>query len=212
MAPHVWWTLLGVWTLAVMTPGPDFLTVLARSTGGSRRAGLLAGLGVTAGIAVWAAGSMAGLAVLLERFAWLERTIRWAGAAYLAWLGLAALRSAWRARRDPAPAPVDVPVPPAARAGWRDWSAGLLTNLGNPKAVVFFGALFTTLVPADATASARAGAVAAMVLVAALWFSTVAAVFSSRRVARGYRRARRPVEAVTGGLFVALAGRLALER
>jgi threonine/homoserine/homoserine lactone efflux protein len=193
--------------MVLVSPGPDVLVTARYATARSRRDGFLVGLGVTSAIGVWAGASMFGLAVLLARVGWLYDTVRLAGAAYLAYLGVRALLAVRRRRTDrsePAREPVGV-----ERSAWSLWRVGFLTNIGNPKAAVFFGSLFTAVLPPHLATGARLGVIAVMLVMATAWFGTVACLFSLAPVARGYRRAKRGIDAVTGCLFVALAGRLA---
>nr|BFE52636.1 threonine export protein RhtC [Saccharothrix mutabilis subsp. capreolus] len=199
--------LFAVWCLAVVSPGPDMLVVAQQATTRSRRHGVVTGLGVASAIAVWAVASMLGLSVLLARVGWLYDVVRLAGAAYLVYLGARAL---WSSRRTEVAVvePVDATPVSAARA----WRIGFLTNIGNPKAAVFFGSLFGALLPADTATPGRVAVVAGMVALAAAWFSLVATLFGLPRVVEVYRRGRRWVDRVTGIAFVALGGRLALDR
>jgi threonine/homoserine/homoserine lactone efflux protein len=86
-----------------------------------------------------------------------------------------------------------------------------LTNIGNPKAAVFFGSLFTALLPAHPSVWLQGGVVVVMLGMASAWFTAVACLFSLPAIARGYRRLRRAIDAVTGCVFLMLAGRLAAD-
>lgn len=202
--------LLVAWTVAVIAPGPDFLAVLRASTSGSRRRGLFAAAGVVTGMACWAMAALAGVSALLARYQQLYVIARLAGAAFLIVYGLTTLRGAWRR----APEASEAPVAPAAGSvspglGWRSWRLGLFTNLANPKALVFFGALFASLLPADAGMAGRVEALVAMLAIGFAWFIVVAVLASVPVAVAGYHRARRIIDSVTGGLFVAVGGALA---
>jgi threonine efflux protein len=93
-------------------------------------------------------------------------------------------------------------------AGWRSWRLGLFTNLANPKAVVFFGALFASLLPPHADLLARGEVLVTMLVLAFAWFVLVASLASVPSAMAAYRRGRRAIDTVTGGLFVALGGAL----
>src|SRR5438552_16631621 len=89
--------LFGVWLIVVVSPGPDFLVTVQQATSRSRRHGIVTGLGVCSGLVIWSAGSMVGLSVLFARLSWLYDMVRYAGAAYLLFLGV---RTLWSTRRD----------------------------------------------------------------------------------------------------------------
>ncbi|MEV7803852.1 LysE family transporter [Microbispora sp. NPDC088329] len=202
--------LLGVWILVVMSPGPDFLIVLRHSAGGSRRSGVRAAAGVVTGIGVWAVAGLFGVTVLVQRFEWLYLAARVAGALFLIAFGVATIRAA-RGQASPSG---DDPAPDVAahRPGrLREWRAGLLTNLANPKALVFFGALFASLLPHRTDLVMRAVTLGAMLAVAFAWFSAVAFLAGSPWITRGYRRLRKRLDLLTGGLFVGM-GALLLPR
>jgi threonine/homoserine/homoserine lactone efflux protein len=220
--------LFGVWLLAVVTPGPDFLVVVQSATARSRRHGLATGLGVCAAMLIWATGSMLGLSVLLARLSWLYDTIRLAGAAYLIFLGVRALWATRRRRRD-RPVGTTAPrrVPPwlgrrrltprhdpgtAPVSLARAWRTGFLTNIGNPKAAAFFGSLLGALLPAGTDVAQRAVAVAGLVAIPACWYAAVALLFGLPAVARVYDAGRRWIDRVTAAILVALGARLAVQR
>ncbi|MEU6407474.1 LysE family transporter [Microbispora sp. NPDC046933] len=199
--------LLGVWILVVMSPGPDFLIVLRYSAAGSRRSGVRAAAGVVTGIGVWAVAGLFGVTVLVQRFEWLYTAARVAGALFLVAFGVATIRAA---RRQASPADDDAaPALAAHRPGrLREWRAGLLTNLANPKALVFFGALFASLLPHRTDLVMRAVTLGAMLAIAFAWFSAVAFLAGSPWITRGYRRLRKRLDMLTGGLFVGMGALL----
>lgn len=203
--------LLGVWLLAVITPGPDFLIVVQNATSRSRRHGFMAAVGVTTAILFWATGSMLGLAVLLTRLSWLYEIVRLAGAAYLIYLGI---RTLWSSRRKVIES-ADRPVlegPPAPASLSRAWRMGFLTNAANPKAAAFFGSLLGALMPAHAAAGLQVMVIASIVVIAMTWYAVVATMFGMPPVTRVYRRIRRWIDRVMATVLILLGGRLALDR
>ena len=201
--PHLL-ALAGVWVLVVMSPGPDFVVTMSRATG-SRRAGLAAAAGITLGTAIWASASAAGAGIVLARYQWAAEAVRYLGAGYLAWLGLRMILHSGRAVPD---AGADAGERRGTGAAWR---AGLLADLGNPKAAVFWTGLFAAVLPAAAPVTVRATAVALVVAIAAAWYSAVACAFSLELITRRYRRAKKWIDRVTGGVLTGLAATLAAE-
>jgi threonine efflux protein len=192
-------SLAGIWARVVISPGPDFVATLHHATAGSRRAGLLVVTGIAVGTALWAAGALAGLGLVFARLSWLADLVRLAGAAALCWLGVRAWLSAGR--------------PPASHGsapGGHPLRAGLVTDLANPKAAVFWSSLFAALLPPDPPLWVEAASVAVAVGVAVAWYGLVAVVGSAGPAVRAYRRARVCLDRVTGGVLVALGVRLAL--
>jgi threonine efflux protein len=163
------------------------------------------GLGVASAMAVWATTSLVGLTVLLVRFQPVFEAVRLAGAAYLAWLAFQLLRSAAR-RTLSGTAAVGAGVKP--RGAGAAFRAGFLCNIGNPKAAVFFSSVFAALLPPHVDWEFRVAIGIAIPAIGAAWYAMVACLFSAKRIAAGYARARRIVDAVTGTIFAALAGEL----
>jgi threonine efflux protein len=240
--PHLL-ALLGVWALAVITPGPDFVATSRYAVARSRRDGVLVGLGVAAGIAIWVTLSLAGLGLVMAQASGPLAVLRLLGALYLIWLGAHALWSAARPRREAVGAAIngrrtdagmngDRTDMEGTRSGGRghiwlthgsgggvarearwahlpSWLIGFLTNISNPKALAFFTSIFALLLPARPPLWLDAAILAGMVGISAGWFALVALLFSLAPVARVYRRAQRWIDAITGGIFVALGVRLA---
>jgi threonine efflux protein len=204
--------LFGVWLLATLTPGPDFLVTVQYASARSRRHGIAVGLGVTSGIVVWASGSMLGLSVLLARVSWLYDIVRFAGAAYLIYLGVRTLWGTWRHHRATPEVPMPVTEVRPGGSAWRAWRVGFLTNIGNPKAAAFFGSLIGAFLPAQTGPALRIVVVAVMVGITVTWFITVAVLFGLAPVARLYRRARRWIDRVMATVLIALGARLAIDR
>ncbi|MFE7406060.1 LysE family translocator [Isoptericola sp. NPDC057559] len=201
-------------TLAV--PGPSVVHVVARSTTLGRRAGLLSMAGLEAGAALHVVAAAAGLAALLERSPVLFGAVRWAGAAYLVWLGVRELRAA---RSRPAPEDDAGTAPGEDRGttrrprGWRLVTDGVLVDALNPKTALFFVAFLPQF--ADPARGAVAPQLAilggAFVVLAALVDSGYALLADrmSWRL-RASERARRRLGVTTGGVYLALAGAAAV--
>src|SRR3546814_10688378 len=125
--------IVGV-VVIVLLPGPNSMFVLSVAARDGVRRGYRAALGVFVGDLVLMVLAAAGVASLLRAYPQLFFALKWAGAAYLAWLGASMLRSAWQGwRRDPAAAPV------VAVVSTRDpFRRALTIILLNPKAILFF--------------------------------------------------------------------------
>lgn len=195
----------GIWAITIMSPGPDFVVTIRYATAGSRRHGVMAALGVAAGCTVWAVGSLLGLSVLLSEIRWLYDLVRLVGALYLVYLGVRTILGAKR--------PLVVQPDGTARlSGLSALRAGFLTNLSNPKAVAFFGSLFAVLFPVHAPVWVHGAILLVLFSIAAAWFSGVAWAFTLAPVASAYRKAKKWIDYVTGGVFILLGVRLATSR
>ncbi|MFD1557770.1 LysE family translocator [Paraburkholderia silviterrae] len=200
--------IAGVMLLACASPGPDMLAVTSHAFA-RRRAGLFVAAGISTSHALWATLAVFGLGLILAQLAWLYEGIRIAGAVYLLYLGARTLMSL-RQASGAAAAPAALSAAKTA-SGAQAYRRGLLVGLTNPKAAAFFGSLFVTLLPGHAPMWVHAATVATVAAVSITWFSGMALLFSTGRVQRGYQKLRRPVDAVMGGVLIALGARLALD-
>jgi threonine/homoserine/homoserine lactone efflux protein len=157
------------------------------------------------GALIWAVATLFGLDLLFARAPWLYDALRLGGAAYLIYLGIGMLRSAWRGERMASGAAV-------ATAGHRTFLRSLGVQLSNPKAAVFFGSIFVTLLPAAAPLWVKGGALVILGINEFGLYGLVALVLSAPRPRRIYQNARRGLDALFGGFLTALGVKLALER
>jgi len=190
------------------TPGVDVLLTVTRTLRRGAPAGVAAALGINAGCVVHALAAAFGLAALLALHPQAFVSIQWAGAGYLAWLGLGLLRQAGRG------APPAAPAEAAAGSRWDDFRTGVLTNVLNPKVALFFLAFLPQFVPAAAPDKTLS------FLLLGAWFVVQSLVFLLVLVALVARLARlrasatlrRWLSALGGVLFIGLALRLLRER
>lgn len=197
--------ILGAAFVASASPGPATLALAGTAMSAGRGQGLALAAGITSGSLIWSAAAAMGLSALMLSTAWLVEILRYAGAAYLIYLGWKALRSALT--------PGTLAARPIGATRLRTaYAKGLLLHLTNPKAIFFFGSLYTLGVPADASPLAVASVVALVGCQSVLIFHGYALVFSSPAVTRAYLRARRPLEALFALCFGAAGVKLLLAR
>jgi homoserine/homoserine lactone efflux protein len=203
MALELWLAFCATEAALCFTPGPAVLFVVSCAMTRGARAGLAAALGILAGNTFYFALSATGIAAVIVASSWLFSLLKWAGAAYLVWLGVRMLLQ--RAARTPAPSS----APQPAR---RAFARGFVVQAANPKALVFFVALLPQFIDAAAPVGRQlfvlgASSLAIECTVLALY---VALAVRTRRLA-GARWAG-PLERVGGGFLVAAGARLALLR
>jgi threonine/homoserine/homoserine lactone efflux protein len=193
----------GIIVLGAMSPGPDFAVVVRCAALGGRRAGTAAAAGVASGIFVWAVVAAAGIAAMMSAVPAVLTIIRYAGAAYLGYLGVRALIAS--ARGDNA----GMPVAEAGR-GRRAFRDGLLCNALNPKAAVFFVALLPQFLPENPGPADTVILSLIAVAITLMWFVTVANVVAGLRRLFARPRVRRSLDALSGTALLGLGARLAL--
>ena len=198
---------LTVSVLIIAVPGADMAVVTQQVLVHGRRAGLLAVAGISAGSALQATAATLGLSALLAASHTAFVALKVAGAAYLVWLGVQAL---WRARSS-----VEEPAGSTRAVGgsaWRSFRAGMLTNLLNPKVVVFYVTFLPQFVTPGPGGAARTALLAGVFLTLAMaWLLVYTALLDRMRGVLARRSVRRRMEQVTGVVLVGLGVRLAAE-
>lgn len=134
--------LMGVCLAGQMSPGPDMMLLVRHAATGSRRSAVGCALGVCAGLCFHIAFAILGLAVLIKATPWIFHAIRYAGAAYLIYIGIMSLRDSG-----------SLNLQNASSCGLGSLTGGFLQglacNLLNPKVTLFMLSLFTQFISPD---------------------------------------------------------------
>lgn len=194
--------------IALLSPGPDFFFVSQTAVSRSRREAMMGVLGITAGVMVWAGVALLGLHLILEKMAWLHNIIMVGGGLYLCWMGYQMLRGALKKAPQIGEAPVEV----ALAKGGRSFLKGLLTNLANPKAIIYFGSVFSLFVGDNVGSAERTMLFVMIAAETFAWFTLVASLFALPRIRRGYQRLAKWVDGVAGALFTGFGIHLIISR
>jgi RhtB (resistance to homoserine/threonine) family protein len=197
---------MAVFVIAAITPGADFACVTRESVMYGRRAGILAAGGVGSAIMFHVTYTVLGIGLLVAQSIIAFTIIKWAGAAYLVWLGVQSIR---------APTPAALAIEATAReprAPSRSFAIGAMTNLLNPKATLFFVSLFSTIVSPTTPIAIEFGYGIAMAIVLAAWFTIVALFFTTATMRSAFARVGRWFNRLTGLMLIGLGIRVALQR
>ena len=202
---------LGVSIVVIVTPGPDTAMTVRNTLLGGRTGGILTALGVSTGQAIWAFATAVGVVALLVASEPLFLAMKYAGAAYLVWLGLHALREAWTARRveaTPGERPPARRLKPAAA-----FRQGVISDLGNPKMAVFFASLLPQFAtPGEGMLTGLFALGLVFSLITFVWLTLYAVVIAKAGDILRRGRIRQAIEAVTGTILIALGLHLATEQ
>jgi threonine/homoserine/homoserine lactone efflux protein len=192
-------------TLLTLAPGPDSALILRSAAVKGARAAWAAAAGISVGCLMWGAAVSAGLGALLAASPQAFTALKWAGAAYLVWLGLGLLL---RPRHSPAA----ITAAPGA-AGSEAFRQGLLTNALNPKIGVFYVTFLPQFIPAGASVAAFSFVLAAIhVALSLVWFAVL--IVATAKVSRALSRPATiaALDRLTGAVFVGFGVKLALTR
>jgi RhtB (resistance to homoserine/threonine) family protein len=196
----------GIVAIVTLTPGADTMLVVRSAIVRGRRAGLLTTLGIGSGLFIHATLSALGLSVVLVRSARAFEIVKVAGAVYLAYLGVQALRSAARGVQSQ-----EGPTGPVGAR--RAYVEGLLTNVLNPKVAIFYLAFLPQFIGPQDPILAKSILLASIHFVQAIvWLSFVTFFVARMRSVLGRPRVQRVLEGISGLVFVAFGLRLALSR
>jgi RhtB (resistance to homoserine/threonine) family protein len=195
--------------IIVVAPGPDFAVVVRNSLARGRAAGFFTSLGIVASCIVQGTLAAFGVGVLIARSQPLFLAIRWAGVAYLCYLGVQALLSARRGRG------VESSVQIAAAPRTRHIAAlrqGFLCNITNPKVLAFYLSVLPQFLGHAGTPTIDALALAyTHALLGVVWLFALVAFLHRVRPWIQRRRVRRSLDAVTGTALIGFASALAVE-
>jgi len=196
--------------IALASPGPDFFFVSQTAASRSRKEAMMGVIGITLGVAVWAAVALMGLHLILQKMAWLHQIITVGGGLYLCWMGWQLLKSARSKKQAGETEVVETAV--ALPANGRTFMRGLLTNLSNPKAVIYFGSVFSMFVGDSVTGGERWGLFILIIAETLAWFTLVALVFALPAMRRGYQRLAKWIDGVAGVVFAGFGIALIVNR
>ncbi|MEU8634441.1 LysE family translocator [Amycolatopsis sp. NPDC048633] len=192
--------------LIVLAPGPDTMVMLKNALSGGFRGGLLASLGIITGNAVQGSAAALGLGVLIARSQPVFLALKWVGAAYLVFLGVQALRGAFRGNYD-----VVEQVQRRRGGGFRRFREGLLSNITNPKVLVLYLSVLPQFLTAESSIGDSLLLAYTVSVLGGLWLLVLLVFVHRVRAWLGRRRVRRTLDGVTGTALLGFGAALALE-
>ncbi|MCX8952784.1 LysE family translocator [Ruegeria sp. NA] len=183
------------WLMAGGSPGPATMGIAGTAMNEGRTAGLAFALGICSGSAAWGIAAALGLSAVMLANVWLFEVIRYVGVAYLGWLALKALKRAMTSDDEVALGkPVTGTLPTI-------FTKGAAIHLTNPKAILSWGSIYAIVAPSDASLPMLLGYFGMLYAGSLMIFIGYAFLFSSARMVRTYRRARRWFDFAFAGFF-----------
>lgn len=198
-------TVAAIWTVAAITPGPNFLILTRCALAGPPRAAWAALTGIILGTLVWGLAGWLGIRALFTAVPVAYLALKLVGGFYISYLGIRLIWQAWRGDNLSA----DRLSAGGRLAPTRAFRLALMTSLANPKSAMFVASLFAAALPTDAPWTHGAAAVLLMVTISTLWYGLVTLALSRAAVARAYLRVRRGLDGVAGALFLGFGLKLA---
>lgn len=207
MDPNTLFTCLIAVTLLTLTPGIDTLLVVRNSARGGWYDGALSSLGICSGLFVHASVSACGISIMLLQTAWAYNGLKILGAAYLLWLGLTNWSRLLFNKKNAVFA--DLSVTPLKFNGLRSFREGFLSNVLNPKTIVFYMAFLPQFIDPNKGALWQSLTVAAIhFMVAMIWQCLLASMVDRAKAWLKNPRCSRTFDGLTGSMMIFLGIRL----
>lgn len=195
----------GIHLLAVMSPGPDFAMVLRNSVVYSRRVGVLAAVGLGLGILLHVTYSLLGIGFIISQSVLLFNIIKYLGAAYLIYIGAKSVF----AKKELSDSANPVEHSSKSISDFQAVRMGFLTNALNPKATLFFLALFTQVINPETALGIKVLYGLEMSVATFAWFAFVALVLTQRHIQKLFINFRHHLERVFGLALLGLGIKVA---
>ncbi len=203
---HLWLSFVAICILGALSPGPSLALVIKNTVNGGAATGYATSISHGLGVALYAAITAAGVAVLVVNTPLLFSIIQYAGAAFLLYLGVKALLSK-KANNVETEELTSQSTQTQRINGWRD---GFLIAFLNPKLAIFFIALFSQFVSADSSEQQKIIMTATVGTIDALWYCFVTFILSRGNIINTLKKNSYIVDKVTGVFLIALAVRVVL--
>lgn len=204
-----WMLLIGVFTMALASPGPDFVIAVRNSIMYSRKIGIMTAIGFALGVFVHMAYTLLGFAVIISQSVVLFSIIKYIGAAYLFYVGIQALRSqGFEENQKRKTKKKGVDAMSVKSALWN----GFLTNVLNPKATMFFMAVFSQFIGPETPVTVQLLYAGTCVVMTGIWFTFVAVILTNQRIKAKFLKFTKWIDRVCGILLIGLGIKLALTK
>ncbi len=205
---HGFLLITSVHLLAAASPGPDFVLVSRETLTKGRRTGLICSLGITLGLAVHIIYSVLGLAAVIAHSQPLLIAIKWLGGAYLIYLG-------WQGIDAKPKQPVETTtftnnynsnsnVTDKTESSFATLRRGFFCNVFNPKAPVYFVAIFTLVLSPDIPLWQLSIYGVWMMVLQMAWFSTVVMLLSTPVIFKRFQRFEHWIDRILGSAMIVL--------
>lgn len=190
-----------VWVVAVISPGPNFFLVVYTAVKGSKSMSIFTIMGIVTGTFVWSLLGFLGIALIFSTFPLIYFYLKILGGIYLIGIGVKLLSRKEKHVSD---------ISSRHRSALSCFLAGFLTNVLNPKTVVFITSMYAATIPVNASLAIGLICVATLCIISGLWYSLVSVIFFNESARRLYLREKGKIEAIAGTIFIGFGLKLAI--
>ena len=196
-------TILLIVFVGQASPGPATLSIAATAMGQSRGHAVALAFGILTGSLIWSGSAALGLVALMMHFEWIVALLKYAGGAYLLWLGY----RSWMSSQEETL--VDLEVEPSHVVSYqRSYWKGFAIHITNPKAIMMFASLYSFGLPAGATSHTVWIIFLLVAIQSALVNVGYAFLFSTGAIRNGYLKMKRPLDRIIALCFGAAGGKI----
>lgn len=206
----LWLVFASINLAATISPGPAFVITLRNAMAYDRKTGIFTAIGLGLGVAIHAIFALAGIAVILAQSVFIFNVIKYIGATYLIYIGIKALQANKHNNKA-----VNAQKQSNGKTNISTYKAlqiGFLTNVLNPKALVFFPAFYMQFISSETSLTWLTAFGITSILTEIIWFSLVTIVLTNPHIKARFMRIAHWIERICGGLLLALGVRLALSK
>lgn len=197
--------VMSISAVAMISPGPDFLIVLRNSLGLGRKHGIATAIGIGSGLSVHMAYCIMGIGLIISQSIMLFSAIKYIGALYLLWLGYKSIKSKGWA--------IDaMAAQNKKKSVGKAFAEGFITNAFNPKATMFFLALFTQVIAPETPLSWQFIYGLSIIVLASLWFSFISVVLTHAKLRAALAKFSKWIDRVTGVMLIGLGIKIFTEK
>ena len=195
-------TICALHFVAQLSPGPDILLIAKSSASTSRANTLKIILGISVGIVVWVVLTLLGFTVLIEQFPWIQQVLMLVGGLFLARMGWAMLNGGLKQRKQSL-AHEDVEVTILDTKNY--FMLGLMTNLANPKTLIYFSSVFSLALSSAASGHLKTQLALIIPVQTFMVFTGLMLILSMPKIKQAYQRSGSYIDIISGGLFLLFA-------
>ncbi|WP_434952218.1 LysE family transporter [Shewanella sp. HL-SH4] len=210
-------SLAAIHIIALISPGPDFAIIVKMASQQSRQAAVACALGIAIAILIHTLLSLLGISLMIRQSPLAYTLVQCIGVSYLAWMGFQALKSALSRFKSIA-ASTEQPTQVSAADKhntvsfgiFKGFKIGLLTNLLNPKALIFFITLFTVLITPEVNLITKIAATTLLFSLSLIWFSLLALVLSKPLIQAKLLSVSHIIDLLVGIIFIGVSATIAV--
>lgn len=188
--------------VAQLSPGPDVLLIAKSAASNSKIHTLKIIAGISVGIVVWVILTLSGFSVLVQQFPWIQQVLMLIGGIFLARMGWAMFKGGWHSLRRKNTLDDSQTIVPASQ---NYFLLGLLTNLSNPKTLIYFSSVFSLALSSSASANLKFQLAWIIPLQTFLTFSLLMQILSVAKIKALYQDSSAYIDLISGALFLLFA-------